>query len=184
MPVRTALGIINQILAEVLDEQESEFDADTRWALAWFEQFGMNEGPYGDAETLSKAKDTSVDALRRDGMLESKRSKVRLLRRDEIAADWNPATDKRLTVWELTQHLIRRLEAGGESAAAELLRQVGSLGDVARDLAYRLHSLCERKGWAQEAIAYNGLVTAWPELTRLASQAVPPGPGQRDLFKA
>jgi len=181
MPVRTALGLINQVLDEVLAEQESEFDADTRWALAWFEQYGMNEGPYGDAETLSKAKDTSVDALRRDGLLASKRGKVQLLRRDELPSDWDPATDSRLTVWELTQHLIRRLEVGGESAAAELLKQVGSLGDVARDLAYRLYSLCERKGWAQEAMAYNGLVTAWPELTRLASQAPPTGPTQPEI---
>ncbi len=181
MPVRTALGLINQVLDEVLAEQESEFDADTRWALAWFEQYGMNEGPYGDAETLSKAKDTSVDALRRDGLLASKRGKVQLLRRDELPSEWNPAADSRLTVWELTQHLIRRLEAGGESASAELLKQVGSLGDVARDLAYRLYSLCERKGWAQEATAYNGLVTAWPELTRLASQGPPTGPAQPEI---
>jgi putative DNA methylase len=181
MPVRTALGLINQVLDEVLAEQESAFDADTRWALAWFEQHGMNEGPYGDAETLSKAKDTSVEGLRRDGLLESKRGKVRLLRRDEMPGDWNPATDRRLAVWEVTQHLIRRHQAGGESAAAELLRQVGSLGDVARDLAYRLYNLCERKGWAQDATAYNGLVTAWPELTRLASQAAG-GTAQKGLF--
>jgi len=112
-------------------------------------------------------------------ILEAKKGKVRLLLRDEMAADWSPATDRRLTVWELTQHLIRRLEAAGESAAADLLRQVGSLGDVARDLAYRLYSLCERKGWAQDALAYNGLVTAWPELTRLASQAPVVGEAQR-----
>ena len=141
----------------------------------------MNEGPYGDAETLSKAKDTSVAALARDGLLEAKRGKVRLLRRDELPAEWNPATDSRLTVWELSQHLMRRLEAGGESGAAELLKQVGSLGDVARDLAYRLYNLCERKGWAQEATAYNGLVTAWPELTRLASQTPSTAPTQPEI---
>jgi putative DNA methylase len=178
MPVRTALGLINQVLDEVLAEQESEFDADTRWALAWFEQHGMGEGPYGDAEMLSKAKDTAVSGLQEAGILEAKKGKVRLLRRDEMSGDWDPATDRRLTVWELTQHLIRRLEAGGESSAAELLKQVGSLGDVARDLAYRLYNLCERKGWAQEATAYNGLVTAWPELTRLAQQVQPPGQGR------
>jgi len=115
MPVRTALGLINQVLDEVLAEQVSEFDADTRLALAWLEQHGMSEGPYGDAETLSKAKYTSVDALSRDGLLEAKRGTVRLLRRDELPADWNPETDRRLAVWELTQHLIRRLEVGGES---------------------------------------------------------------------
>jgi putative DNA methylase len=125
-----------------------------------------------------------VNALGRDGLLAEKRRRVRLLRGNEMPADWNPATDSRLTVWALTQHLIRRLEGGGESPAAELLRQVGSLGDVARDLAYRLHNLCERKGWAQEATAYNGLVTAWPELTRLASQMPAAGPGQRDLFSS
>lgn len=181
MPVRTALGLINQVLDEVLEEQESEFDADTRFALAWFAQYGMNEGLYGDAETLSKAKDTSVDALRRDGLLTSTRGKVQLLRRDELSSDWSPATDTRLTVWELTQHLIRRLETGGESAAAELLKQVGSLGDVARDLGYRLFKLCDRKGWAQEAAAYNGLVTAWPELAKLAGQTTEVAT-QKELF--
>jgi putative DNA methylase len=181
MPVRTALGLINQILDEVLAEQESEFDGDTRWALAWFEQYGINEGPYGDAETLSKAKDTAVSGLEEAGILEAKRGKVRLLRRMEMPPEWDPATDRRLTVWEVTQHLIRRLEAGGESSAAELLRKVGGLGNVARDLAYRLYSVCERKGWAQEATAYNGLVTAWPELTGLASQVRLPA-GQSDLF--
>jgi putative DNA methylase len=119
-----------------------------------------------------------VSGLQEAGILEAKKGKVRLLRRDEMSGDWDPATDRRLTVWELTQHLIRRLEAGGESSAAELLKQVGSLGDVARDLAYRLYNLCERKGWAQEATAYNGLVTAWPELTRLAQQVQPPGQGR------
>jgi putative DNA methylase len=178
MSVRAALQIINQALDDVLTEQESEFDGDTRWALAWFEQHGMAEGPYGDAETLATAKDISIVALVRAGLLEAKRGKVRLLRRNELPANWNPAMDNRLTVWELTQHLICRLEEGGESSASELLKLVGSLGDTARDLAYRLYNLCERKGWAQEATAYNGLVTAWPELTRLAQQLHAPAQGK------
>lgn len=110
-----------------------------------------------------------------------KRGKVQLVSRDELPTDWNPAADGRLTVWESTQHLIRQLEAGGESSGADLLRQVGSLGDVARDLAYRLYSLCERKGWAQEATAYNGLVTAWPELVKLAGEKGEPA-AQKALF--
>jgi putative DNA methylase len=169
MPVRTALALINQALDQVLAEQEGEFDADTRWTVAWFEQHGMQEGPYGDAETLSKAKDTSVQGLANDGLLESRGGKVRLRRRDELPADWDPRTDNRLTVWEVTQHLVRRLEQG-EEAAAQLLRQVGGMGETARDLAYRLYSICERKKWAQEALAYNSLVIAWPELTARAAQ--------------
>jgi putative DNA methylase len=180
--VRTALGLINQVLDDVLAEQESEFDSDTRWALAWCEQYGMDEGPYGDAEVLATAKATSVSGLETAGVVLGKRGRVRLRRRDELPDNWNPTTDSRLTVWELTQHLIHRLETGGEVVAGELLKQVGSLGDVARDLAYRLYKLCERKGWAQEATAYNTLVTAWPELTRLASQTTAAGPRQSELF--
>jgi putative DNA methylase len=169
MRVGTALGIINQVLAEVLAEQEEEYDPHTRWAVAWFEQHGMGEGAFGDAEVLSKAKDTAVEAMVRDGFLRAKAGKVSLVPREELPEDWDPATDPRLTVWEVTQQLIRRLETDGERAAADLLRRVGPLGDVARDLAYRLYTICERSGWAQEALAYNALVVAWPEIARLAA---------------
>ncbi len=173
MKVRTALALINQTLDEVLVEQEGEFDSDTRWAVAWFDQFGMNEGPYGVAETLSKAKNTSVEALAQDGFLTAKAGKVKLLGRDELQADWDPATDKRLTVWEITHYLIRALEQHGEQGAASLLSKVGDLGEIARDLAYRLYVICERKGWAQEGLVYNSLVISWPEITRLASHERP-----------
>ena len=171
MRVRTALALINQALDEYLAEQEGEYDADTRWALAWFEQYGFEEGPFGDAETLSKAKNTSVSGMVEAGILHSRAGKVRLLRREELAADWDPASDKRLTVWEVAQHLIRTMHEQGESGAAALLAQVGGLGEVARDLAYRLYTICERKGWAQEALPYNGLVVAWPELVKLAQES-------------
>jgi len=175
MRIGTALGIINQVLAEVLAEQEEEYDPHTRWAVAWFEQHGMGEGAFGDAEILSKAKDTAIDAMVRDGFLRAKAGKVSLVPREELPEDWDPATDPRLTVWEVTQQLIRRLETDGERGAADLLRRVGALGDVARDLAYRLYTICERKGWAGEALAYNALVVAWPEIARLAS-GEPAGP--------
>ncbi len=182
MRVRSALQLINQALDEVLSEQESEYDADTQWAVAWFEQFGMKEAPYGEAETLSKAKNTSVRGLEEAGVLRSGKGKVQLLSRDHIDIDWDPATDKRLTVWEVTQHLIRRLQTGGESSAAELLRKIGGMGEIARDLAYRVYSICERKGWADEAIHYNSLVVAWPEISRIASQATQPAPIQDALI--
>ena len=168
MTVRTALGLINQSLDEVLAEQEGEFDGDTRWALAWFEQFGMDDGPFGDAETLSKAKNTAINGLVEAGIVTARAGKVRLVKRDELPDDWNPATDKRLTAWEVTQHLIRRLDQHGETGAATLVGQLGSVAEISRDLAYRLYSTCERKKWAQDALAYNSLVIAWPELTKLA----------------
>ena len=168
MTVRTALGIINQSLDEVLAEQEGEFDSDTRWALAWFEQFGMTEGPFGDAETLSKAKNTAVNGLVQAGIIVAQAGKVRLVKRDELPVDWNPATDKRLTAWEVTQHLIHRLDQQGELGASTLVSKLGSVAEISRDLAYRLYSTCERKKWAQDALAYNSLVVAWPELRKLA----------------
>jgi len=171
MTVRTALALINQTLDEVLAEQEAEFDADTRWALAWFEQHGVEEGPFGDAETLSKAKNTAVNGLVEAGIVSARGGKVRLVRRDELPNDWDPATDERLTVWEMTQHLVRALETGGESAAAELLRKLGARGETARELCYRLHKIAEGRGWAQEAVAYNALAVSWPEIARLAAAA-------------
>ena len=171
MRVRDALALINQVLDEYLAEQEGEYDPDTRWALAWFEQHGMNEGPYGIAETLCTAKNTSVAGLVAAGFLFSKGGKVRLLGRSELPDDWDPVADKRLTIWEVTQHLIKRLvDEGSEEEAAKLLKKVGALGEAARNLAYRLYSICERKKWAQEALAYNSLVVAWPDLVNMAKQ--------------
>ncbi len=164
----TTILATSPLKLSLLAEQEGDFDGDTRWALAWFEQFGMDDGPFGDAETLSKAKNTAINGLVEAGLVVARSGKVRLIRRDELPADWNPTTDKRLTVWEVTQHLIRVLESEGETAAAQLVNKLGGIGETARELAYRLYSLCERKKWAEAALAYNGLVIAWPELTKLA----------------
>jgi putative DNA methylase len=170
MRVRTALALINQVLDEYLTEQEGDYDPDTRWAVGWFEQYGMTEGPFGVAETLSKAKNTSVQGLQQDGMLSAVRGKVRLLKGEEMAAGWDPAADRRLTVWEAVQHLVREHQVGGDRAAAVLLRKLGPLAETARDLAYRLYVICERKGWASEGYLYNALVAAWPEIVKEADR--------------
>jgi len=164
MSIRSALALINQALDEYLTEQEGEYDADTRWALAWFEQYGHEPGPYGVAETLSKAKNTSVEGLAQAGFLEARAGKVRLLRREELPQDWHPGTDKRLSVWEATQYLIHALDKTGEQGSAALLAELGTAGETARDLAYRLYTVCERKGWATDALSYNTLVIAWPRI--------------------
>ncbi|PDW05106.1 REP-associated tyrosine transposase [Candidatus Viridilinea mediisalina] len=180
MRVRTALQIINQELDTVLAEQEGEFDGDTRWAIAWFDQYGVNEGPYGVAETLSKAKNTSVEGMVEAGLVVARSGKVRLLSRDELpgSADGPSAIGSgraartgSMSVWEVAQHLVHALDKRGEAGAAALLAQLGGEGEIARDLAYRLYTTCERKGWAQEALAYNSLVVAWPEIRRLAAEA-------------
>ena len=168
VPVRDALALINQTLDETLAEQEGEFDADTRWALAWFEQQGFGEGEYGVAEMLSKAKNTSIAGIAQRGILVSRAGKVRLLRPKELADDWDPTADSRLTVWEVVHQLVRVLESGGETQAAAFLRRLGGVGETARELAYRLYSIAERKGRPAEALAYNSLVQSWPEIIRLA----------------
>ena len=166
--VREALALINQMLDEVLAEQEGDFDPDSRWALAWFEQQGFDEGEYGVAETLSKAKNTSIAGIVEGGILASSAGKVRLLRPDELADDWDPTTDARLTVWEAVHHLIRALETGGEPEAARVVVLLGASADIARELAYRLYTICERKRRAAEALSYNSLVQSWPEISDLA----------------
>ncbi len=182
LSVREALALINQTLDEALAEQEGDFDADSRWALTWFEQSGFAEGEYGAAEQLSKAKNTSVGGLVEAGILSSKAGKVRLLKPDELPAEWDPSNDPRLTAWEMVHHLIRVLEAEGESAAAELAGELGAKAEAARELCYRLYTLCERKKRAAEALSYNGLVQSWPEIMRLVREERVEEPGQTSLF--
>jgi putative DNA methylase len=170
MHVRAALQLINQELDTYLVEQEGDFDTDTRFCVAWFEQRGMEEGPFGEADVLARAKNTAVDGLVRAGVLEARAGKVRLLRRDEYPVDWNPLQDTRLTVWECAQHLIRALERSGEEGAAKLAARLGGgRSEEARALAYRLYAICERKGWAQDALAYNTLVAAWGDVQAKAA---------------
>ena len=170
LPVREALALINQTLDEVLAEQEGYFDSETRWALAWFEQAGFNEGDYGIAETLSKAKNTSVGGMVEAGILVSRGGKVRLLKPNELSEDSNPASNTRPTAWETVQRLVHTLESAGESAAAELTAALDDRSGTTRELCYRLYTLCERKKRAAEALSYNSLVQSWPEITRLAQE--------------
>jgi len=171
LTVREALSLINQTLDEALAEQEGDFDDDSRWAVAWFEQSGFAEGEFGIADVLARAKNTSVAGMVEAGILVSKGGKVRLLKAAELPVDWDPTTDKRLTTWEMVHHLIRVLASGGEGAAAALVAKLGSKAETARELCYRLYTLCERKKRAQEALAYNGLVQSWPEIMRLAKKS-------------
>jgi len=187
MTVGTSLKLINEALDEFLSATEGELDADSRFAVTWFETHGYEVGAFGEAENLAKARNVSVSGVAEAGILSAAAGKVRLLRRADMPAAWNPTTDKHLTVWEATQHLIKRLEERGEGPASDLLRQLGPVADQARVLAYRLYSACERRKWADEARAYNGLVVAWPELERLAVQsagAAPakPNTAQESLF--
>lgn len=181
MSVGAALALINTTLDEVLAEQEGEFDGDTRWAITWYEQFGFAEADYGQAENLSKAKNTSVAGLEAAGIVEARRGKVRLKKASELSADWGPTQDARLTVWEMTHQLIRAVATEGEPAAAEIARALGAKADAARDLAYRLYVLCERKKRAADALAYNGLVQSWPEILRLSRGEASPLSGQAQM---
>jgi putative DNA methylase len=182
LSVRNALAFINQVLDEVLAEQGSDFDADSRWAITWFDDVGFSESDYGVAEQLSKSKDTSVDGLVEAGIIKSGRGKVRLLKPSELPEDWDPDTDTRLTHWEMVHHLIRELEANGESAAAKIMAKLGSKAETARELCYRLYTICERKKRAKEASSYNALVQSWPEILRLAREGGKQQVEQTELF--
>ncbi len=168
MGVRDALAAINAVLDETLESAEADLDADTRWALTWHATHGFDPGDYGQAEQLSKSRNTSVEGLVAAGIASSKAGKVRLLARDELDEHWDPAADHRPTAWEAVNHLAHALETGGEQPAAALLRQLDAVAEAARDLAYRLHHTSERNNDPADALAYNSLIQAWPELTRLA----------------
>ena len=168
MSVRTALQLINRFLAE------DDFDADSQFCLHWFEQHGWTEGPFGDADTLSRGKGTSVDGMKEAGVLQSGGGKVRLLKWSEYPTDWDPRTDKRTPVWEALHQLIRALRQGGDSASGALLAALGGKAEAVRQLAYRLYTLCERLGQAEDARAYNELITSWTGIESAAAAAPRP----------
>jgi putative DNA methylase len=171
LSVRAVLQLINEALDEYLAESEGELDPDTRFAITWYEQHGWDDGPFGDAENIARARNVSVKGVAEAGICKSGGGKVRILKRAEMRpTDYDPATDKTPTVWEFTQHLIRNLEDEGEEAAARLLNKLGARAGSAKELAYRLYNTCERKKWAEDARSYNGLIVAWPELEKLAAK--------------
>lgn len=155
MSVKTALQLINRFLAE------DDFDHDTQFCLHWFEQQGWRVGKFGEADVLARAKGTSVAGLQEAGVISAGQGEVQLLKWSELPTDWAPERDNRTPVWEGLHQLIRILNSEGASGAGAMLARLSGKSDAIRSLAYRLYTLCERKGWAQDARAYNELVTAW-----------------------
>ena len=165
MSVRTALQLINRFLAE------DDFDPDTQFCLHWFETQGWASGKYGQADVLARAKGTSGSGLQEAGVIESGGGNVRLLRWAEYPRDWSPDEDNRTPIWEATHQVIRALNQDSEAAAGTLLARMPARAEAIRALAYRLYTLCERKGWAEDARAYNELITAWRSIEKAASAA-------------
>lgn len=166
MSVRTALQLINRYLAE------DDFDADTRFCLSWFEQFGFETGPFGDAELLAKSKGTAVDGVAFAGVLASTAGRVQLTKWSDYPQNWDPANDSRVPVWEVLHHLIRLLRTQGDAAAGRLIAQVQEKASASRQLAYRLYTLSERAGRAEDARAYNELITSWPAIEAAMAASV------------
>lgn len=175
MTVRMALQLINRFLAE------DDFDADTQFCLHWFEQYGWETGKFGEADTLARAKGTAVDGVQQSGVLYSAVGNVRLLKWAEYPTDWNPKADQRLPIWEVLHQLIRVFNTDGEMGAAAVFVAVQSKAEAARQLAYRLYTLCERKNWAEDARAYNEVVTSWSSIETAATKAS--SSIQRKLFE-
>lgn len=173
MSVREALAQINEVLDEQLAEQEGHWDADTRWGVTWFEQNGFVAREFGLADQLARAKNTSVKGVVEAGFVVSTPGKVRILKPEELPADWNPATDTRLTVWEILHHLIRVYKAG-ESPAAALMAKLGDKADAAKELAYRLYDICEKKKRSTEGQLYNEIIAIWPDLVARSKEAPAP----------
>ncbi len=182
MSMTTALQLINKSVDEVLSEQESEMDEWTRFAVTWYSQYAFGSGPYGDAERIATARNVTVSGVVAAGIIESGGGKVRAFRPDELPGDWDPERDERLTVWEIVHHMIRLLDSEGEQAAAAVLAKIGGLSYDARKLCYQLYTISDNKKWPEEARAYNMLITAWPELSKLAEQSRAPSVTQEEMF--
>ncbi len=190
MTVRTALALINLLLDEVLAEQEGDFDSDTRFCVKWFSQFGWNDADFGHAEQLSKATNTSVDGLVRSGIFRARAGRARLLAPADLSADWDPLADARVSVWEAVLRLAKTLDERGGEEAARVMAGVAQKVDLdaAKELAYLLYSICDKKGWAQTALFFNGLGTSWSDLSAASraggARTPPPAQGALDFDDA
>lgn len=171
MTVRTALQEINYFLEDYLAQQEGDLDVESQFCIAWFQQYGTKEGLFGEADVLARAKNISVEGLTRMGLVDAPRGKVRLVLRGDYEDGWDPQTQSRLTAWEACQRLVWTLNENGEQDAGRLARRLGGLADQARELAYRLYSIADRKGWAEESLGYNALVASWSEVQKAAAAA-------------
>jgi putative DNA methylase len=170
MSVHDALVLINRTITDFLTPDSGNFDADTQFCASWFDQYAWSEGPFGEADTLTRAKGTSVEGVREAGVIKSGAGKVRLLKWGEYETEWDPTADKRTPVWEACHQMIRRLQRHGESAAGELLAKMPEKGEPIRQLAYHLYTLCERKKWAEEARAYNELIGSWSAIVEASHE--------------
>jgi putative DNA methylase len=184
MTVRTALQIINQELDMFFAEQEGEMDTETRFCIAWYEQYGFKEAPFGEADVLARAKNTATDRLENTGILSASRGKVRLLNRDELDQKWDPSKNDQRSVWMITQQLVRSLVKDGEEGAARILINLNNEEiEAAKAFVYRLYSITERKGWTDEGVAYNSLIMSWPAIQeKMIQLRNKQGEVQRSLF--
>ena len=180
MTVRSALQIINQELDVYFNEQDGELDANSRFCVDLYTQNAFNNLKFGDADTLARAKNTSVAALASKGVLSAEKGIVRLLTREELPEKVDPREE---SIWLLCQQLTRAMETGGVEACAQIVApMLGSNAERAKDLAYRLYTLAERKGWTQEGYAYNALVVAWREIQSRAAELQQATPEQTSFF--
>jgi putative DNA methylase len=185
MTLRTALALISQVRDEVLWEQEGDFDPDTRFCVRWFSEYGWEETKSGPADDLSRAMNTSVSGLERGGIFRARANRARLRAPEELTAEWDPVADERVSVWEVVVRLAQVLETSGAQAAAQLMAGAGQRVDLdtAKELAYLLYSICEKRRWTQTALLFNGLGTSWSDLSAAArvGGALTPPPAQGAL---
>jgi putative DNA methylase len=174
MTVHTALILINKAVDEYFSHVESDMDADTRFCVAWFQQYEFKAGAFGEADVLARAKGTSVDGVKNAGVVEAGSGQVRLLRVKEYPSDWDPTADGRTPVWEALHQMIRALNIS-EAVAGELLAKMPNKAEPIKQLAFRLYTLCERNGWAEDARDYNNLAISWHAIVEESRKA----PSQR-----
>ena len=170
MGVRTALQVINAELDAYFSEQDGALDAESRFCVDLYTQFAFNHMKFGEADVLARAKNTSVEKLASMGLVYAEKGVVHLLERTELPELKVSRLTADRCLWMVMQYLIQSMDTGGIEACARLVVEFSASAERARDLAYRLFSLAERKGWNAEAYAYNSFVVAWPDIQQKAAE--------------
>ena len=164
--VREALAAINRAIADYDERQEGNLDSESRFCLDWLKQHGYEEGTYGEAETLARAKNISIGKLQHDGLLTAGGGKVKLLPLDAFSDSEQLALSD-TTAWEgcfrMAYHMNREVGKGIEGAA-HIGREMGSNVESVERLARILYNHYDRKGDSQNAVVFNNLVTEWQRI--------------------
>tara|TARA_R110002072_G_scaffold141970_5_gene287294 strand:+ start:2421 stop:5285 length:2865 start_codon:yes stop_codon:yes gene_type:complete len=175
MSVATALALVNREIDAILSEGTEDLDAETRFALEWYQQFGygLQKSKAGDAIQQLQGFNLDVNSINASGIFRAQHGDAKLLSRGEMEDGWTPSKDPTFTLWEMAQHLARALTAedGGLAKCGQLLAEKPTAAADVLLIAERMFEIATTRNENDEAFVWNQLQTSWPGIETASDEA-------------